>query len=108
MCRMAVDPARAIATRRHRRRDHRFCSMACVAAFDRDPGGYLLGEPTVEAERRAFNCHLRIFIVTQIALVAVWAGVVAFGGPAWPWVMLVSAGWAVGLFFHYRAVRWLP
>lgn len=108
VCRMAVDPAKAVATRRRRRRDHHFCSAACVSAFDRDPGSYVVGGPGAQAEWRAFRTHLRIFIVVQIALVAVWVGALALGGSSWPWFLLFAAGWAVALTFHYRAVRSLP
>ena len=40
VCRMAVDPSRSDWQRTHRGVSHRFCSEACVAAFDADPDHY--------------------------------------------------------------------
>lgn len=41
VCRMAVDPSRAVERRAHHGVDYYFCSDRCVQAFDRDPGAYL-------------------------------------------------------------------
>jgi adenylate cyclase len=41
VCRMAVDPSRAVAQRSHHGIDYWFCSEDCVADFDRDPAAYV-------------------------------------------------------------------
>jgi YHS domain-containing protein len=43
VCRMAVDPARAVARREVERKTYYFCSEGCADAFDADPGAYLEG-----------------------------------------------------------------
>jgi class 3 adenylate cyclase/YHS domain-containing protein len=41
VCRMAVDPTRAVERRVHGGVEYYFCSEHCVRAFDRDPGAYV-------------------------------------------------------------------
>ena len=41
VCRMGVDPIRAVARREHAGSDYYFCSERCVQAFDRDREAYL-------------------------------------------------------------------
>jgi adenylate cyclase len=41
VCHMALDPARAEASRQHDGVEHRFCSQECAEAFERDPGRYV-------------------------------------------------------------------
>ena len=46
VCRMRLDCQAAVGRIRHRAVEHRFCSLACVAAFAADPDRYLTGVST--------------------------------------------------------------
>ena len=46
VCRMRLSCQAAVARVRHRSVEHRFCSLACVAAFATDPDRYLNGAST--------------------------------------------------------------
>ena len=46
VCRMRLDCQSAVGRIRHRGVEHRFCSLACTAAFATDPDRYLAGAPT--------------------------------------------------------------
>ncbi len=55
--------------------------------------------------RRGFRAHLRVFVIVQVILFAIWAVEWVFdpGEPLWP--IYPFLGWGVGLLAHYLCVR---
>jgi hypothetical protein len=48
-----------------------------------------------------FRIHLVVYVVSQLAIFAVWA----IAGDSDPWFVYPLLGWGIGLAAHYMAVR---
>jgi YHS domain-containing protein len=107
VCRMAVDPADAAATRRWRGASYYFCSAECERSFEQDPRRHIANSPAARAARTGFLINLTTFLIVGAAHIVSWAFGWAdmghHGNP--PLFVYVGAAWALGLFIHYRAVR---
>lgn len=105
VCRMAVDPNLAAASRKHAGTEYFFCSEKCAGAFRSNPRRFIARSPAARAARGGFRVHLRVFMVAQAIFLGAWALGLAVGESAAPWLLLVLVPWGVGLALHYRAVR---
>lgn len=105
VCRMAVDVARSPAQHDHRGRSYTFCSAACAETFADEPRRFVGRSARARAARAGFHAHLRVFVASQLAFIALWGAVLAFDGTAFPWFLFIAVGWGIPLALHYRAVR---
>jgi adenylate cyclase len=103
VCRMAVDPNLAAATRRRLGVTRRFCSDECAAAFDAGPRRYIATSPAARVARNGFLINLGAFLVIGAAHLVGWVvrghahNVLAF--------VLIGVAWAAVLVVHFRLVR---
>jgi len=104
VCRMAIDPSDAAATRRRTGITYYFCSPQCADAFSASPRNYIATSRAARAARRGFFINLVVFLVVGGAHLATWIGGAHEGGGLPPMLILFAA-WAVVLVFHFRSVR---
>ena len=104
VCRMAVDPKRAAATRHRVGLTYHFCSPECAAAFSASPHSYIATGAAARTARRGFLINLTAFLVIGMAHLVAWiAG--THGGEGVPPMLILFVAWAIVLVFHFRAVR---
>lgn len=104
VCRMAVDPKRAAATRHRVGLTYYFCSPQCAAAFSAHPHRYIATSAAARAARRGFLINLTVFLVVGTAHLVAWiAGTNDRQGV--PPMLFLFIAWAIVLVFHFRAVR---
>jgi len=104
VCRMAVDPGQAAATRRRAGLTYYFCSPECADVFSAAPRRYIATGRAARAARRGFIINLTMFLVVGGAHLAVWVSGAHEDGGVPPMLFLFVA-WAVVLVFHFRSVR---
>ena len=103
VCRMAVDPQRAVSARRRWGIPYFFCSEECRRAFDEGPRRYIATTAGARAARKGFLINLGAFAILGSAHLAVWA---ARGfSDASPGMLVIFLVWAIALVIHYRTVR---
>ncbi len=103
VCRMAVDPERAAASRHRRGLHYFFCSEKCLRKFDAGPRRYIATTPGARAARKGFLINLAAFLAVGGAHLIVWAGR-GFTGAS-PSMLVLFAAWGIALLLHYRLVR---
>lgn len=104
VCRMAVDPRRAAATRHRLGLPYHFCSLDCAAAFSASPRTYMATSRAARTARAGFLINLVAFAVVAAAHLVAWIGGNT-GGNRVPPMLFLFIAWAVALAFHFRAVR---
>lgn len=104
VCRMAVDPQRAAATRHRFGLTYHFCSPECAAAFSANPHRYIATSAAARTARRGFLINLTVFLLVAAAHLVAWIAGTNDGRGVPPMLFLFVA-WAVVLVFHFRAVR---
>jgi 2TM domain-containing protein len=62
---------------------------------------------------RGFLIHLRVYLIVNAALFAIWLAIALIAGDKHPWFLHSLAGWGIGLFVHYVCVtqitkQWWP
>jgi class 3 adenylate cyclase/YHS domain-containing protein len=104
VCRMAVDPRRAAATRHRIGLTYHFCSPECTAAFSASPRSYIATGAAERAARRGFLINSGVFLVVGTAHLVAWIADSQDRHGVPPMLFLFVA-WAIVLVFHFRAVR---
>lgn len=54
--------------------------------------------------KRGFRVHLRVYILVNLLLWAIWAVLLATAGVGFPWPVFPLVGWGIGVAFHWHAV----
>ena len=104
VCRMAVDPKRAAATRHRMGLPYYFCSSECAAAFAAGPRSYIATSGPARAARLGFLINLAAFLVVGGAHLVAWIAGTSDRHGVPPMVFLFVA-WAILLVFLFRSVR---
>jgi YHS domain-containing protein len=104
VCRMAVDPELAVATRHRFGITYHFCSRECAAAFTAEPRHYIAASAAARAARRGFLINLAVFLAVGGAHLVAWIGG-TYDRHAVPPMLFLFVAWAIVLGFHFRAVR---
>jgi adenylate cyclase len=103
VCRMAVDPARAAATKHRRGLPYFFCSAECREKFVAGPRRYIATTAGARAARKGFLINLAAFLIVGVAHLIAWAARGFSGGS--PSMIVLFAAWGIALLLHYRLVR---
>jgi adenylate cyclase len=104
VCRMAVDPRRAPATRHRIGLPYSFCSLECAKAFSESPRSYIATSRAARAARAGFLIDLAAFTAVAGAHLVAWISG-SGGGNGVPPMLFLFIAWAIALGFHFRAVR---
>jgi class 3 adenylate cyclase/YHS domain-containing protein len=104
VCRMAVDPKRAAATRHRIGLTYFFCSPRCAAAFSVSPRRYTATGAAARAARRGFLINLTAFLIVGTVHLVGWIADQDDRHGVPPMLFLFIA-WAALLAFHFRVVR---
>jgi class 3 adenylate cyclase/YHS domain-containing protein len=104
VCRMAVDPRAAAATRHRIGVTHHFCSTACAEAFSANPRRYVAPGAAGRAARRGFLLNLGAFLAVGAAHLIGWIAGSSEPEHLSPMIFLFAA-WAVVIALHFRVVR---
>jgi YHS domain-containing protein len=104
VCRMAVDPERAAATRRRVGVTYFFCSRECAAAFSVSPRRYTATSAAGRAARGGFLINLAAFLIVGTAHLVGWIAD-QDGRHGVPPMLILFIAWGALLAFHFRMVR---
>ena len=104
VCRMAVDPERAAATRHRVGLTYFFCSPECAAAFSANPRRFTATSAAARAARLGFLINLTAFLIVGTAHLVAWI-VYQHDRQGVPPMLFLFIAWAAALVFHFRLVR---